>query len=82
MTELVVHGWDIARSLGRAIEFDDHLVTDVLAAARTWVDAAARTPQLFGPEVAVAGDAPALDRLVAFLGRDPAWSVERVPSPR
>lgn len=27
----------------------------------------------FGPEVAVAADAPALDRLLAFTGRDPGW---------
>jgi hypothetical protein len=27
----------------------------------------------FGPEVHVAPDAPALDRFVAFTGRDPQW---------
>ena len=68
------HGWDIARSLGRSIAFDDHLVTAVLADARRWVDESARTPQLFGPEVTVVEGAPALDRLVAFLGRDPSWT--------
>jgi hypothetical protein len=29
---------------------------------------------LFGPPVAVADDAPELDRLIGLTGRDPAWS--------
>jgi hypothetical protein len=28
---------------------------------------------VFGPEVVVPEDAPALDRLVAFSGRSPSW---------
>jgi hypothetical protein len=31
---------------------------------------------MIGPEVAIAPDAPVADKLVAFYGRDPAWSVE------
>lgn len=73
LIELVVHGWDIARSLGQDPALDDDLAAAALAGAQQWVDDSARTPQLFGPEVAVDNDAPVLARLVGFLGRDPAW---------
>ena len=71
LIEVVVHGWDIARSLDVPPPFDDDVVAAALAGARAWVDDSVRTPQLFGPEVTVADDAPVLDRLVGFLGRDP-----------
>jgi uncharacterized protein (TIGR03086 family) len=74
LIELVVHGWDIGRSRGRAIPFDDDLVEATLIGARQWVDDSTRTPQLFGPEVPVPADAPVLDRLVGFLGRHPGWA--------
>ncbi|MEY4230522.1 MAG: hypothetical protein RLZZ362_1371 [Actinomycetota bacterium] len=72
LIEVVVHGWDIARSLDVPPPFDDDVVAAALEGARAWVDDSVRTPQLFGPEVAVADDAPVFDRLVGFLGRDPA----------
>ncbi len=74
LIELIVHGWDIGRSLGWAAAFDDDLVEAVLFGARMWVDDSTRTPQLFSPEVPVATDAPVLDRLVGFLGRQPDWT--------
>ena len=74
LIELVVHGWDIARSLGIDPDLDVDLVGATLAGARAWVDDDARVPQLFGPEVPVADTAPPLDQLVGFLGRDPGWA--------
>ena len=74
LIELTVHGWDIARSLGRSVPLDDDLVEAALFGARQWVDDTARTPQLFGPEVPVAAQAPPIDRLVGFLGRHPDWT--------
>lgn len=73
LIEVIVHGWDIARSLDTAAIFDDDVVRAALAGARLWVDDSTRTPQLFGPEVPVSSTAPALDQLVGFLGRDPSW---------
>jgi len=75
LIEVVVHGWDISRSLGRTAPFDDDLVEAALFGARLWVDDSTRTPQLFGPEVPVSAGAPALDRLVGFLGRQPDWGL-------
>ena len=73
LIETVVHGWDVARGLGIPIVVDDVVVAATLAGAREWVDDSVRVPGMFGPEVAV-GVASPLDRLVAFLGRDPAWT--------
>jgi hypothetical protein len=30
---------------------------------------------VYGPEVAVAADAPTVDRILGLTGRDPAWTV-------
>jgi uncharacterized protein (TIGR03086 family) len=73
LIELLVHGWDIARSLDRLPVYDDELVAAALFGARQWVDDSARVPQLFGPEVIVTTDGPVLDQLVGFLGREPTW---------
>lgn len=71
--ELVVHGWDIARSTGR--EFDPG--EPALEAAHAFLVESRRGPvpeSLFGPEVSVADDAPLLDRVLGLAGRDPAWT--------
>ena len=73
LIETVVHGWDIARSLGVAPAFDDDVVGATLGGARQWVDESVRVPGMFGPAVTV-HDATPLDELVAFLGRDPTWT--------
>ncbi|WP_181780190.1 TIGR03086 family metal-binding protein, partial [Pseudonocardia pini] len=70
--ELVLHGWDLARTAGVHPQWSD----DVLEAALPVVAGMAeqgREMGIFGPEVAVAADAPALDRVVALSGRDPRW---------
>ncbi|GAA2840106.1 TIGR03086 family metal-binding protein [Crossiella cryophila] len=72
LNELVVHGWDVARATGQ-----DYLATDAeVAAALIFVEPFSGpegTEGLFGPAVAVAGDAPPLDRLLGLSGRDPRW---------
>jgi uncharacterized protein (TIGR03086 family) len=73
LIEVLVHGWDIARSLDRAPAGDNELALAALGGARLWVDDSVRTPQMFGPEVILTPEAGALDQLVAFLGRHPSW---------
>ena len=73
LIETVVHGWDVARGLGIDVVVDDDVVATTLGGARQWVDDSVRVPGMFGPEVPVGG-ASLLDQLVAFLGRDPAWT--------
>lgn len=71
--ELVVHGWDLARTAGTWPEWP----AEVLAAAHEAVGglaAQAREMGLFGPPVPVPPTAPMLARTVALTGRDPAWT--------
>lgn len=73
--DYVVHGWDVARSLGRGYE----LPADVLAAAVPLAlivpdgDFRAIDNAPFGPAVSSAGPADDLDRILAHLGRSPQW---------
>lgn len=64
--EFTVHAWD----LDPTRPLPDDLASGVLRLVQPAVDDAVRQ-QFFAPEVAVAPDAPAGDRLVAFLGRTP-----------
>jgi uncharacterized protein (TIGR03086 family) len=80
--DLVLHGWDLARATGQ----DEGM--DPVDVERLWASTSAipaelmatyRTPgafgpgvEVFGPEVAVAADAPLQDRLLGLIGRDPA----------
>ncbi|MDY7106562.1 MAG: TIGR03086 family metal-binding protein [Actinomycetota bacterium] len=70
--EELTHGWDLARATGQVAGFSDELAARTLELARGYDDATIRVPGMFGPAVPVADDASALDRLAAFLGRDPA----------
>lgn len=69
--EQAVHGWDLARALGRPAAFDETAVAVADAVARAMVSPEMRVPGMFGPEVEAPPDADRLDRLAAFLGRRP-----------
>jgi uncharacterized protein (TIGR03086 family) len=66
--DLLAHGWDLARAIGHRAELPDDVAEQSLAFARTQVNEQAR-PGRFGPAQGVDEDAPAIERLVAFLGR-------------
>jgi len=69
--EQAVHGWDLARALGLPADFDTEAVAVADRTARAMPTAPMRVPGMFGPEVDAPDDAPPLDRLAAFLGRQP-----------
>lgn len=78
--DVLVHGWDIARSAGFDVTLDDDLIS---AAHRI----TSRFPEhLRGPGGAfdharpISEDASPQDRLIAYLGRDPEWAAARQPS--
>ncbi|MFD7538050.1 TIGR03086 family metal-binding protein [Streptomyces sp. NPDC059819] len=74
LDELVVHGWDLARSTGqdfRAAPGDLEIAYAFLAPSKD--DPAARG-SAFGPPVDVPDEAPMLDRLIGMSGRDPGWT--------
>lgn len=69
--DVLVHGWDLARATGQDAGLPSHLAEPALEFSRRLVGDELRSAGAFGPEVPVAADAPAGDRLVAFLGRTP-----------
>jgi uncharacterized protein (TIGR03086 family) len=71
LTEVVIHGWDLAAATGQDYEIDDATAAAVLPHV-TATAAEGPTEGLFGPAVPVADDAPVLDRIIALSGRDPA----------
>ena len=70
--EFVVHGWDFATAVGDALTVPDDLADDLLQLAHRTVTAESRRIAGFDEPVAIGDDATALDRLLAFTGRDPA----------
>jgi uncharacterized protein (TIGR03086 family) len=68
--DVLVHGWDLATATGQPAALADDLAETALAFARQTITDDSRAPRI-GPEIAVAADAPATDRLVAFFGRQP-----------
>jgi uncharacterized protein (TIGR03086 family) len=75
LDELVVHGWDVARASGQDFDQDRDSVEAVYGFVKQFSSAGEEAREgMFGPEVAVADDAPLLDRLLGLTGRDPSWS--------
>ncbi|MGV9566389.1 TIGR03086 family metal-binding protein [Streptomyces sp. NPDC003480] len=75
--DYVVHGWDVAASLGIPAAYDADLVDAAAEVARTEVPegpARERPGAAFRPPLALTGRESAEDRLLAVLGRDPEWS--------
>lgn len=73
--ETLVHGWDLARSIGAPPAYDDDVVEASLAYYTSWL------PPMRPPGAPFAGARPeppgatSIDRLAAYLGRDDeTWS--------
>jgi uncharacterized protein (TIGR03086 family) len=71
--EISTHTWDLAVATGQSPAWDDEVITDALAAVHRKLPAERGPGIPFAPPVPVPADAPAIDRLVAWQGRDPAW---------
>jgi uncharacterized protein (TIGR03086 family) len=71
--DYVVHGWDVARALGRDYDLEPYVLAAVLPIAQAVPDGERRRPgAAFAPRVAATSGGP-LDRIVALLGRRPDW---------
>lgn len=77
LNELLIHGWDLARSTGQAYEASEEELA-VSEALLTPEEDASSEEGFFGPVVPVPDDAPLLDRVVGLSGRRPDW---RPPAP-
>jgi uncharacterized protein (TIGR03086 family) len=74
--DYLAHGWDVAVSIGVDPRLDEEACAAVLRIGAAWPR---DSPAIWGPDapfghrVDVPEDAPVADRMLAFLGRSPAW---------
>jgi uncharacterized protein (TIGR03086 family) len=70
MTELLVHGWDLAHATGQTVAFPEDVAEQELAFSRRALADVPPRRRPFAPPEPVADDAAAIDRLAACLGRN------------
>jgi uncharacterized protein (TIGR03086 family) len=70
LTELLVHGWDIARATGQKTDFPEDLAEEELRFSERALDQIPPDRRPFHPPKSAPEDAPTIDRLAALLGRD------------
>ncbi len=74
--EITVHTWDLAVAIGAEVDWDPAAVETALISITTGLPAEPRGGPdgiPFDPVVPTAEDATAIERTVAWTGRDPAW---------
>lgn len=69
-TEMVVHGWDLAKATGQTYDLPEPTLRACLDHVTVFVPNAP-IPELWGQTVTLPADAPLLDRVVAVTGRQP-----------
>ena len=70
--EFLVHAWDYAKATGREVTAPDALSDYVMGLAKTIITPQGRSNAGFDDPIDVAADAGALDRLIAYTGRQPS----------
>jgi uncharacterized protein (TIGR03086 family) len=70
--EFLVHAWDYAKATGREVSAPDSLSDYVMGLAQQIITPQGRSNVGFDNPVDVAADAGALDRLIAYTGRQPS----------
>ncbi|MRH93245.1 TIGR03086 family protein [Nocardia sp. SYP-A9097] len=72
--DYVVHSWDVARTLGLPVQFDDEVIGAALLIAQAVPGGETRTQAgaAFAPEV-ILPDGSGLDQVLALLGRSSNW---------
>jgi uncharacterized protein (TIGR03086 family) len=73
LMEYIGHGWDLCRAIDQRSPYSDHESETALAAAQAIIEPQYRGTGMFEAEVIVSDSSAAIDRFVAFLGRDPHW---------
>ena len=75
LDEIVLHAWDLARGTGQPYQQDPATLEACLAAMTAMYppDNLDGRKGIFEPPVPVRDDAPLVDRVVAYSGRDPGW---------
>lgn len=71
MNEQLIHGWDLARGIAQPPDFPEDLAEEALRFWQMGLGDRPRTGMPFGEPIHLPDSAPAIDRLAAFLGRQP-----------
>jgi uncharacterized protein (TIGR03086 family) len=71
--DVFLHTWDLARATGQDVTLDPERCAQMLAGMEP-MDEVLRKSGQSGPRVPVPDDAEIQAKLIAFIGRDPAWS--------
>ena len=74
VAEVLLHGWDLARTLNQDYQCDD---ATAHACLRFVTMVAGQPGGPFGPPLPFSKDAPVFHRMLALSGRDPFWSASR-----
>jgi uncharacterized protein (TIGR03086 family) len=73
LMEYIGHGWDLAVATDQPTPYTETAITEALAAGQKMLKPEYRGPdKSFGDVIEVGDEAPVLDQLIGFLGRDPA----------
>jgi uncharacterized protein (TIGR03086 family) len=73
-SDVFLHTWDLARATGQDGTLDPEKCA-VLLAGMEPMEEVIRSSGHYGPRVDVPDDADVQTRLLAFIGRDPAWDL-------
>jgi uncharacterized protein (TIGR03086 family) len=68
-SDLLTHAWDLAKATGQHTDLAPELCEAALAMSRQYLDGRDRTHMPFKDAVPIPDDAPAADRLAAYLGK-------------
>lgn len=71
--DFMLHGWDLAVSIGAPFAPENELTSLALRAARIIPDTARQPGAAFAAVLDVGDDAAPYDQLLGITGRDPAW---------
>lgn len=78
-SDVFMHTWDLATAIGRAPDLDPAFATQLLD-GMAGIEELLRSSGQYGPAVAVAADVDPVTRLAGFIGRDPSWPTNPLPS--
>ena len=70
--DVFMHTWDLARATGQEVDLGEERCAQVLAGMEP-IEEMLRQSGQYGPRVAVPEDASSQDKLMGFIGRDPAF---------
>jgi uncharacterized protein (TIGR03086 family) len=72
--DLFIHGWDIGRATGHAVEIPPQVIEFARNTFAGFPDAAIRNPRVFAPAHQAHATASPSDSFLAWTGRDPHWT--------